>query len=112
MPRAITAEAERTVLVFVGTLTAVAIVTFLICVAVLNRWVLRRVSQLSADLAHIEAESAYGPDGDPGPIPLDEPFVVAGEELMYPGDQDGSPENIINCHCIQIAVVNTQPDEE
>jgi hypothetical protein len=22
-----------------------------------------------------------------------------GEELMYPGDKNGSPENIINCRC-------------
>ncbi len=57
MPRVIWAEAERTVLVFVVALTAVAIVTFLVCVAALNRWVLQRVSRLGAELAHIEALS-------------------------------------------------------
>jgi uncharacterized protein with gpF-like domain len=30
-----------------------------------------------------------------------EPFDVGGEELMYPRDPSGSPENTINCHCIQ-----------
>lgn len=28
-----------------------------------------------------------------------EPFYVDGEELMYPGDPSGSPENTYNCHC-------------
>jgi len=41
---------------------------------------------------HKEAE-------DQGEIPFDEPFIVDGEELMYPGDPAGSPENIINCRC-------------
>jgi hypothetical protein len=30
----------------------------------------------------------------------DEPFVVEGEELMYPRDPSGSAENTINCHCL------------
>ncbi|MDR1192183.1 MAG: phage portal protein [Verrucomicrobiales bacterium] len=37
-------------------------------------------------------------------VPVDEPFVVDGEELMHPGDSNGSPENVINCHCVSIAV--------
>ena len=28
-----------------------------------------------------------------------EPFYVDGEELMFPGDPNGSPGNTINCHC-------------
>lgn len=28
-----------------------------------------------------------------------EPFIVGGEQLDYPGDPSGSPENIINCQC-------------
>ncbi|MGC9100864.1 MAG: phage portal protein [Caldisericum sp.] len=32
-------------------------------------------------------------------VNIDEPFIVDGEELMYPGDKNGSPENIINCRC-------------
>ncbi len=27
-------------------------------------------------------------------------FEVGGEELMYPRDPNGSPENTINCHCL------------
>lgn len=37
-------------------------------------------------------------------IPFDQPFLVDGEELMYPGDENGSPENTINCHCVALAV--------
>lgn len=29
-----------------------------------------------------------------------EPFLVDGEELQYPRDPSGSPENTINCHCL------------
>lgn len=35
-------------------------------------------------------------------VPIDEPFIVDGEELMYPGDPNGSAENIINCRCTMI----------
>jgi uncharacterized protein with gpF-like domain len=31
---------------------------------------------------------------------VEEPFHVGGEDLMYPRDPSGSPENTINCHCI------------
>lgn len=37
-------------------------------------------------------------------VPVDEPFVVDGEQLMHPGDPHGSPGNVINCHCVAIAV--------
>lgn len=32
-------------------------------------------------------------------VPIDEPFIVNGEKLMFPGDPNGSAENIINCRC-------------
>ena len=61
--------------------------------------------------AHEEAEENYGPDN---PIPIDAPFIVDGEELQYPGDPNGSPGNVINCHCVQIAVQapGTEDDED
>ena len=31
---------------------------------------------------------------------LNEPFIVGGEPLMYPGDPIGSPEQVINCRCV------------
>lgn len=33
---------------------------------------------------------------------VEEPFDVDGEELMYPGDENGSPENVCNCRCTVI----------
>jgi len=33
-------------------------------------------------------------------VDVDKPFNVEGEDLMYPRDPNGSPENTINCHCL------------
>lgn len=54
--------------------------------------------------AHAEAEGQS--------VPIDEPFEVGGEELQYPGDDHGSPENVINCHCVSIAEPDTEEDDE
>lgn len=32
-------------------------------------------------------------------VPIDEPFDVGGEKLMYPGDPNGSAKNVIRCRC-------------
>ena len=37
-------------------------------------------------------------------VPVDEYFDVGGEQLAHPGDPAGSPENVINCHCVSIPV--------
>lgn len=41
-------------------------------------------------------------DADGQTVGYDEMFVVGGEELEYPGDPNGSPENTINCRCVPI----------
>lgn len=33
-------------------------------------------------------------------VAVSDAFLVEGEELMYPRDPNGSPENTINCHCV------------
>lgn len=38
-------------------------------------------------------------DADGQVVGLDETFTVGGEELAYPGDPAGSPENTIQCRC-------------
>ena len=38
-------------------------------------------------------------------VGVDEPFIVGGEKLMFPGDRNGSGWNIYNCRCTQIAKV-------
>lgn len=47
--------------------------------------------------AHIKMDGAK--------VPYNKPFIVDGEELMYPGDPNGSPANIINCHCFLTKVI-------
>ena len=49
--------------------------------------------------SHRAAESKY----EKG-IPLDQPFEVGGEFLMYPADPSGSAAEIANCRCAQIAL--------
>ena len=48
--------------------------------------------------AHVAAGRQYA-EG----IPLDTPFIVDNESLMYPGDPAGSAANIINCRCLDVA---------
>jgi len=57
---------------------------------------------------HAEAEE----DDANQRVPIDEPFSVGGEDLMYPGDENGSPENVINCHCIALGVDDDDNDEK
>lgn len=52
------------------------------------------------DRTRDEHASAHGTE-----LPIDQPFTVGGEELMYPGDPNGSPENIINCRCTVYPVI-------
>ena len=54
--------------------------------------------------AHLAAEFRY----QDNPIAVDEPFIVDGEELMYPRDETGSPENTINCRCVSVPVIRRQ----
>jgi phage portal protein BeeE len=66
---------------------------------------------------HLAAEEQYSVET---PIPVDEPFSVyfleggfpKYEDLMYPGDPSGSPGNIINCQCIQLAAKKKSEDEK
>lgn len=44
-------------------------------------------------------------DADGQVQPIREPFIVGGEELMYPGDPSGSPENTIQCRCTELPVI-------
>ena len=43
-------------------------------------------------------------------VGVDEPFIVGGEKLMFPGDSNGSGWNIYNCRCTQIARVKNVPE--
>ena len=60
-------------------------------------WLTSRLKNVR--LAHSKAER----DERNRHVPVDQPFVVGGERLMYPGDPAGSAANVINCHCVSIA---------
>ena len=43
-------------------------------------------------------------DADGKTVPINEPFVIAGERLMFPGDDSlgATAKNLINCRCIEL----------
>lgn len=47
-------------------------------------------------------------DADGQVVDINDAFDVDGEELMYPGDPDGSAENTVNCRC---STVYSMPDQ-
>lgn len=49
--------------------------------------------------AHQDRTREAHEEADGQIVDYDQPFEVDGEELMYPGDPSGSPENVINCRC-------------
>ncbi len=49
-------------------------------------------------LSHIFASGQVQEVGDP--------FSVGGEDLMYPRDPNGEPENTINCSCVLVPYVD------
>ena len=51
---------------------------------------------ISADDARTRQDHV---DADGQVVGMDEPFIVGGEALMYPGDPAGPPEQTINCRC-------------
>lgn len=49
------------------------------------------------------ADSPYGHlEANGQEQPMKSPFIVSGEQLMYPGDPNGSAGNVINCRCIEV----------
>ena len=44
-------------------------------------------------------ERPWHADADEQTVGINEKFIVNGEQLDYPGDSMGSPENVINCRC-------------
>lgn len=47
---------------------------------------------------HQQADADYANN----PIPSNQPFIVGGSEMMYPGDPSGPPGEVINCRCILV----------
>lgn len=55
----------------------------------MKEWIATSDSRTRIDHIHADGQK----------VPVDEAFSVGGEELMFPGDPDGSPEQVINCRC-------------
>lgn len=53
-------------------------------------------SWLAAHDSRVRPEHA---EADGQTVAMDQPFVVGGAELMYPGDPDGPAEAVCNCRC-------------
>jgi len=65
--------------------------------AIQKRWLhipAARVPRISHILADLQT------------VAVDEPFMVGGEELMFPRDPSGSPENTIFCHCMSVPYID------
>jgi hypothetical protein len=45
-------------------------------------------------LTHMEADGQT--------VGMDEPFIVGGAELQYPGDPDGPSQEVVMCRCTQV----------
>jgi HK97 family phage portal protein len=50
---------------------------------------------------HTAAGAQYGLGGNPGPIPIDDPFIIGGQPMMYPldGSLGASASEICQCRC-------------
>lgn len=60
---------------------------------VLKAW--RATGDRRTRRSHLDAAARYNEN----PIPVDQPFIVGGAELMYPGDPSGPAKETINCRC-------------
>ncbi len=57
--------------------------------------------------SHRTAGLRYREGGDPGPIPLQEPFLVGGYRMQHPHDMSlGAPiGEVVNCRCVMLPVL-------
>lgn len=50
---------------------------------------------------HLQAERDYS---QANAIPMDERYHVGDSDILYPGDPDGEPADVINCRCVELYV--------
>ena len=64
----------------------------------LKEW--RATEDARTRIAHLDADGQR--------VPVDDPFIVDGEELMFPADFSlgASPENTVNCRCTVVYVID------
>lgn len=59
-----------------------------------RRWVTMHDDKVRETHRHAEGQT----------VGIDEPFVVGGAVLRYPGDRQGPAAEVINCRCVQVGV--------
>jgi hypothetical protein len=52
--------------------------------------------------SHVIAGTTYN---EANAIPIDEPFIVDGEAMMYPHDPNASAKNVVNCGCNAVYII-------
>ena len=55
--------------------------------------------------SHLAAEARYAENGIVGPIPIDEPYTIAGHKAMWPHDPSLPASESVHCHCVSISVL-------
>jgi len=64
-----------------------------------KRWIATADSRTRASHLRVHMETLANP------IPTDQPFIVGGAKMMYPGDPAGPPEESIQCRCTMAVIV-------
>lgn len=57
---------------------------------------------------HLTAGGVFVDSGLTTVVGLDDMWIVMGEQMEFPGDVRGKPQNVCNCHCGILPVVNVE----
>lgn len=68
-------------------------------------WRSRLLPERTRD-SHAKAHRDYAKGGTPGPIKVDELFKVGNSQLLFARDPRGAPEEVINCMCLDVTIVD------
>jgi SPP1 gp7 family putative phage head morphogenesis protein len=69
-----------------------------------------RLSGVIAGKTWLSMQDAFVRDShdaaDGQTVPVNQPFVVGGMRMMYPGDPAGGPKETVNCRCSMLASIS------
>lgn len=57
---------------------------------------------------HLTVQGVFADSGLTTVVPVDSDFIVMGQAMEHPGDVRGRAENVCNCHCAVLPVVNVE----
>jgi HK97 family phage portal protein len=58
--------------------------------------------------AFLDTSRQWHMDADGSVVRIDEAFQIGSSRMMYPGDPNGSVEDVVNCHCTYTAVIREE----